>query len=147
MNKEKASILDVIGAALAALFFGGMCLAALSSGGWIGAIFLALLTVACITILVADLRRGVRPPTRYEGFRLWMIARPVLAVGIGIGVLIALLGTSTPMLLGGNTVAGALIAGGALLWAALVFYLLWRAPHRHETDAAYKRRVGYRDKN
>jgi hypothetical protein len=39
-----------------------------------------------------------------------------------------------------------LIAGAGLVWAGLVFYLIWQTPHRHEADAAYKQRIGYREK-
>jgi uncharacterized membrane protein YqjE len=33
-----------------------------------------------------------------------------------------------------------------LLWTGSIFYTIWRAPRRGESDAAYKWRVGYEDR-
>jgi hypothetical protein len=37
------------------------------------------------------------------------------------------------------------MVGIALVWAALILYTIWRAPHRREHDSEYKKRMGWKD--
>ena len=144
MNSSKSCILDVIAAGLLTLLFGGFAVANFVTGQVIGGILIALLAILCAWSCMSDLQKGVRAPTDWEWFRLWMLARPVLAVGLGIGLLFLVLnGGELPR----SKLGGALLAVAGLLWAGLVFYVIWQAPHRHESDAAYQRRIRYRGKS
>jgi hypothetical protein len=142
MRRSKASILDVIAAGLLLLFFGGFAAVNLLAGQFVGGLLLGLLALLCAWVFFSDIQRGIRPPTRWEWFKLWMIARPVLAVAIGISLILLLfqIGTFPP-----TDLAAGMLVVVALLWAGLIFYLIWQAPQRHESDAAYRRRIGYEE--
>jgi hypothetical protein len=144
MNQSKSSILDVIAAGLLTLLLGGFAVVNFLSGQIIGGVLLTLLALICAWSFSSDLQRGVRAPTDWEWFKLWMLARPVLVVAAGIGLLLLVLnGAALPP----SNLGGGLIAAAGLLWAGLVFHLIWQAPHRHESDAAYRRRIRYRGKS
>ena len=144
MNQSKSSILDVITAGLLSLLFGGFAVANFLTGQIIGGVLLMLLALLCAWSFISDLQRGVRAPTDWEWFKLWMLARPVLVVAAGIGLLLLVLNSGA---LPRSNLGGGLMAAAGLLWAGLVFHLIWQAPHRHESDAAYRRRIGYQEKD
>jgi hypothetical protein len=146
MPRDKTNILDVLLFTVLTIGFAVIALFNWRGGEVIGGLVLTGLMLLCGAATVDGLQRGVRPPTSWERFKAWMVLRPVLIGGVGIVVFLQLpadLGSALPAL-PHDTAAGLLVIG-LLVWAISIGYTLWRAPHRFEADAAYRRRIKYRD--
>ncbi len=74
-----------------------------------------------------------------------MTVRPLVILLLGLGGLSLLFSTESGVPVLTPTEAAPLLVLGALLWAVAIGYTIWRAPHRFEADAAYRRRIKYRD--
>jgi hypothetical protein len=128
------------------LLFGGLAVTGWITGAIIQALITSFFTVLIGAVLVAMFRQGFRAPTHYERFKALMTVRPVIIglVGAGLGVLalkyVFPVTESWP-----DGVKATLVLVPTVLWAGAVFYTLLRSPHRFESDAAYKRRVGYEE--
>lgn len=147
MNSNKINIFDLIPMAVGLIVFGGLSVTGWMRGAILQALFTSALTVLVVVALVGMFRQGFRSPTRYERFRAWMIARPVLIGLIGAGLAVLAIKFVFPVTEHWpDGVKAVFVLVPALSWAGSVFYTLWRAPRRFESDAAYKRRVGYGDK-
>lgn len=145
MPKDKTNVLDILLMCFMLLLFGG-----LATAGWLtGSLPQALITTGIALLilyaLVGALRKGVRPPDPYERFKAWMSLRPLLIGVAGIGLLLIATQTIFPATRDAPQEAKAgLLIIPVLIWVVAIFYTIWRAPRRYETDAAYRRRVGYK---
>jgi hypothetical protein len=145
---EPVNVVEVIAFALITLFFASMIVLAVVTGQALLAVVGGLLVALGGYQLAQFWQRGIRPPTRFERFRLWMSIRPFLLVSIGIPLLIGLSQRISQIGLDRNaaSILFLVIIGG---WILLMIYVFWRAPHGtrffRESDAAYKQRVGYRE--
>lgn len=144
MENEKTNILDVLLFGSLTLLFGGMAILSWQKEQIVSGLIVTAMTVLLAYFVVNDLRKGVRMPTRWEQFKAWMTMRPVIAGGVGMLVLSGLpnYGNNLFNYLSHEAV-GVLVFAFLFVWAGVMFYSLWRAPHRYESDAAYRRRVGY----
>ncbi|MCB9453495.1 MAG: hypothetical protein H6672_18850 [Anaerolineaceae bacterium] len=145
MDSQKTNIVAVVLMLLVLVFFVVLAVTGWASGGAGQGMVTSALAGLVAIALVTDLKKGVRAPTPFERFKLWMNFRPVIIGGGGL-TLMALVG---PSLLSSTTdwplpIKLALVFIPVLTWAGAVFYTIWRAPHRYETDIAYKKRIGYR---
>jgi hypothetical protein len=143
MNSEKVNVLDIVLFIILIALFGVPALMTLLAGEVLGSLFLGGITLICGWLMVEDLRKGVRAPTRYEWFKAWMTVRPVVVCVVGIGAILAIV--SPPMNPLEREAAVPLLLLVVLIWVAALIFTLWRAPHRRESDAGYKRRVGYKE--
>jgi len=143
---RRISILNLIGLLLMILIFGFAALLNMTAGRWLVGVLSVGITVFLTLALASDCRHGIRGATAWEWFKTWMCVRPPLAGLLGVAVIFALaqsLPTSPfPLHSGDNLYVGGIVLL-TVMWAALVFYLIWRAPHRFETDEQYKRRIKY----
>jgi hypothetical protein len=144
-DRDKASILDVLAMLVIIVFFAGSSAAGLTSSVNIGSLLLGGLALLITWFLIKDLRRGVRPPTRWEWFKAWMIVRPVLIGAAGFAFFMSFLNYDRSTFLMDNDTFGMIMVGIALIWGVLIFYTIWRAPHRRESDAAYQKRMRWKD--
>lgn len=148
MDKGKTSILNI-------LFWIGLVglFGVLAAVGWIsGQMAPALLgtgvTLIGLYALRTDLAKGVRRPTDYEWFKAWMLIRPVVVVALGIGLLWIAVQQVLPTMSGWDeNIRGMMFVIPALIWFATVFFTIWKAPRRYESDSDYRRRVGYQDRS
>lgn len=88
---------------------------------------------------------------RYQRFKIYMNLRPIV-VGIipfvAFWVLMALFPDELPQL-GEPNLTPMLCTIVTLIWAVVLFYVIWRAPRPqrwHESDEAYRQRVGYQER-
>ncbi len=146
MENNKTSILEIL------FMFGVFVLfAALAVVGWTKAqtgpaLIGSAVALLCLWILISDLRKGVRAPTHYEWFKAWMNMRPVIIGFGGIGLMVLAAQFVFPVTKEWpEPIKVVLVLTPVLVWAGAVFYSMWRAPWRHESDTAYKRRVGYKN--
>jgi hypothetical protein len=148
MNKRgKDLFLSLFVTSVGALCFGCFAVVLFMDRQLFGGAFLSLLTFVCLGKWAWDLSHALRSPIPYEWFKLWMISRVIFAGWGGLIVFLFLTAALPPSRsTTGEIDSSAVIWIGAMvLWFGSFSYMMWRAPHRHETDAAYKRRVGYRE--
>jgi hypothetical protein len=146
MHSNKNNILDLVPMVAGLLLFGGLAVTGWLTGAILQALIASAFTVLIGAVLVGMFRQGFRAPTRYERFKAVMTMRPVIIglVGAGLGVLA--IKYVFPMTEGWpDGVKAIFVLVPTALWAGAVFYTLVRSPHRFESDAAYKRRVGYEE--
>ena len=145
MENDKSNILDVLAMMLLIVFFAGISTFSLVNGGLMPGLLFGALALLVTWLLIRDLRWGVRPPNRWEWFRTWMTVRPVVIGVIGAAVLFAILAYGREDMPNPPDEVGIMLTGGALVWALLIFYTIFRAPRRQEADSEYKKRMGWRD--
>jgi len=146
MENDKSNILDVLAMMGTIILFTGVSAAALSGGDLFGTLLLGGLALLITWLLMRDLRKGVRPPNRWEWFRTWMTVRPVVIGAIGVAVLFAILAYGREEMPNPPDEVGIMLTGGVLVWALLILYTAFRAPRRrYEDDAAYKKRIDWKD--
>jgi hypothetical protein len=128
--------------------FAGGCLAgaiaAWRSGVYIGVAACLLLGLLAAWSFVESFRQGVRRPTPFERFEQRLLIR-ALAVFFGGGLALALgwqwlRAAPLPGSRAANAAIGLLAIG---VWLLASLAAVRRLRTKHETSAAYKRRVGY----
>lgn len=148
MEHQKVSILDFLLACFLALFFGAGAVGSLGGNAIVRSLVLFGLSVLMVVFAVADLRAGLRPPTRWELFKAWMILRPLLCAVIGIGLILLVL-SQVEFFLTFLTrdQFGMLMVGLVLIWGVVLLYTIGQAPRTRpsESDSAYRQRIRYRD--
>lgn len=144
-KREKSSILDVLALMLIIVFLTYVSVASLINGLNIPFLLLGAVDIFLIRALLIDLWVGVRAPTRWEWFKAWMIIRPIAVVLIGVSIIMALVMTYRSAFTtdSDNNVLGMSVAAIALVWLGVVYYTIWRAPRRSESDEAYQKRIGW----
>ena len=141
------NILDVIFMIAGLLLFGGFAIVGMVRGQIVQAVVTSVLALLTLIALISALNEGVRRPTAYEIFRAWMTLRPVIIGVVGLGLLAFAVQYVFPATLSWPQAAKVtLVLVPLLIWAGLIIYTIGRAPRRHEADAAYRRRVGYKPK-
>lgn len=145
-SKERVSILGVIAEILMTILFGGIALVALVSGSLLAALFLGGLAALCGWALWGDLKAGVRKPNAWERFSAWMLIRPILVGGVGFMVFAGVMRVAPPLTDENRGIGVLLLLLGMGVWIAALVYTLWQVQGRLESDAAYKKRVGYQER-
>lgn len=148
MYARRISSLNLIGLLLLIVFFGFVALVGVGTRSWAAGILGVGITVFLLVQLFTCVRYGIRRPTSYEWFKMWMCVRPVLFGAIGAAVFwtlaVTLSTTSEGARFNPDAPALAVLIPLLILWLAALIYLIFRAPLRWESDAQYKRRIGYR---
>ncbi|MFN8527510.1 MAG: hypothetical protein U0670_02750 [Anaerolineae bacterium] len=122
-------------------------IAALSRGDGTVVLVTGVLTLLFGWMLVGDLRRGVRAPTRWEWFKAWMVLRPLVVLTVGLGVLAVTMSLTQDFAQKNRDLAGMGYVAILLVFGLTMFYTILRAPRRWEPDAAYRRRIKWVDKD
>ncbi len=145
MYARRISSLNLIGLLLLIMFFGFVALVGIGTRGWAAGILGVGITAFLLVQLMTSFRYGIRSPTPYEWFKMWMCVRPVLFGVIGVAVFwTAAVRPSGDAAFNPDAPTLVVLVPLAILWSALLIYLIFRAPLRRESDAQYKRRIGYR---
>ena len=142
MDRDKTNILDVLATLLLIIVCTGIS-ASLFRNDWCGGLLFSVFALFLIWTFIVQVRKGVRPPTRWEWFKAWMTVRPIVIGAIGAAVLLGILVYGRDIIGKPSDVVEIVLTGGALIWAFVIMYTVWRAPHRHEANATYKKRIGW----
>lgn len=148
-DHTKPTIIDIINLIIAILFFGGYATLLFRQGDGGTGMLVALIAIGCVVWLGWCLHDGLRPATRYDWFRLWMIVRMPLAVVLFLAAVIGglFLYPFLPQEIVTNDTLMILLCGVLMvLWSALILFLMWSVPRRFESDQAFKQRVRYQEK-